>query len=143
MSKAEMAVSRFEEGFMCSQAVFSSYSEDLGLSDDDALRIAEPFGGGMGLGKTCGAVTGALMVIGLKHGRVEAEDDEAKKKAYELTQQFVKAFEARNGSIECSGLLNVDISTREGLVQARKQGLFESQCPKFVQDAAEIIEDIL
>jgi C_GCAxxG_C_C family probable redox protein len=143
MSKAELAVACFEEGFMCSQAVLSTYSEQFGLPREAALKIAETFGGDMVMGKTCGAVTGALMVIGLKHGRAEAGDDKAKEKSQQLVQDFVKAFEARNGTVECRELLKVDISTPEGLEHARDYGLFDIQCPKFVQDAAEIIEDIL
>ena len=67
MSKAEVAVDCFEEGFNCSQAVVSAFAPELGLDRETALRVAAAFGGGMGrTGETCGAVSGALMVIGMQ-----------------------------------------------------------------------------
>jgi C_GCAxxG_C_C family probable redox protein len=144
MSEAESAVSCFEEGFNCSQAVFSTYCPQFGLPRDMALKIAGAFGGGMGnMGKTCGAVTGAFMVIGLKHGTAEAGDEQAKAKVRELVREFVERFQSRNGSTECRELLGCDISTQAGLELAREKGLFTTLCPGFVRDAAEIIDQIV
>jgi C_GCAxxG_C_C family probable redox protein len=144
MSLVDQAVSRFEAGFACSQSVFSTYSYLLDLSPEVAVRVAEPFGGGIAsLGLTCGAVTGALMVIGLKHGRTEADDVEAREKTRELARQLVCEFEARNGTIVCRKLLDCDIGTPEGLASAEEQNLFETRCPRFVRDAAEIVEQLI
>lgn len=97
MNKVEQAVSSFKEGFSCSQAVFSTYSMELGLDRETALKVAAPFGVGMGrMGETCGAVTSAFMVLGLKYGRIKAEDEETKEKTYDLVREFVKRFESRN-----------------------------------------------
>jgi C_GCAxxG_C_C family probable redox protein len=95
------------------------------------------------LGETCGAVTGAFMVIGLKHGRTRAEDEETAEIAYGLVQEFADKFKARNGSIACRELLGQDISTPEGVELAREKGLFATRCPRFVRDAAEIVEQVL
>jgi C_GCAxxG_C_C family probable redox protein len=144
MSQVEQADSCFEEGFSCSQAVFSTYAPQLGLDRESALKVAGPFGGGMGgLGNTCGAVTGAFMVIGLKHGRLRVDDIETKERVYSLVKEFARRFASRNGSILCRELLGHDISTPEGRSLARDKGLFDTICPKLVQDAAEIIEQIL
>jgi C_GCAxxG_C_C family probable redox protein len=144
MSKVKQAVSCFEEGFSCSQAVLSTYAPQFGLDREAALKIAGPFGGGMGgMGHTCGAVTGAFMVIGLKYGRVQAEDIQTKEQAYSLVKEFTRRFASRNGSIMCRELLGLDISTPEGRLLAQDEGLFATLCPKLVQDAAEIIEQIL
>ena len=79
MDVVDRAGSGFEEGFNCSQAVFSAWAEELGLDRETALRVATAFGGGMGhRGDTCGAVTGAFMAIGLKHGRLRADDEETR-----------------------------------------------------------------
>jgi C_GCAxxG_C_C family probable redox protein len=143
-SKAEEAVAYFEKGFVCSQAVFVTYAESLDLKPEIALPIADAFGAGMGgMAETCGAVTGAFMVIGLKYGRVHAEDSEAKEKTRRLIKEFVKRFKTRHGSIICKTLLDVDISTDEGIEAANEEGLFESHCPKFVRDAGEILENLL
>ena len=67
MSHTDLALSRFSEGFSCSQSVLAAFAPELGLDADAALRVSAAFGGGMGrLGDTCGAVTGALMVLGLR-----------------------------------------------------------------------------
>lgn len=143
MDNANHAVSRFREGFNCSQAVVSSYAEGFGVSGETALKVAAGFGGGMHLGQICGAVTGAFMVIGLKYGATRAEDKDAKKKTYEVVGEFAEKFKARNGSFMCRELLGCDISTPEGAKIAQEKNLFASLCPKLVQDAAQILEEIL
>jgi C_GCAxxG_C_C family probable redox protein len=142
--KAEEAVACLEKGFVCSQAVFATYAESLGLKPEIALPIADAFGAGMGgMAETCGVVTGAFMVIGLKYGRVHADDSEAKEKTRRLIKELVRRFKNRHGSITCKTLLDVDISTDEGMEAANEKGLFETHCPKFVRDAAEILENLI
>ncbi len=144
MDKADRAVSSFKEGFNCSQSVLSTYSKLFGLNHETALKIAQAFGGGMArMGQTCGAVTGAFMVIGLKHGKVKAEDEEAKEKTYEIVREFVKRFKSLHGSIMCKDLLGHDLDTPEGLEQVEEKQLFETLCPEFVQNAVEILEKLL
>jgi C_GCAxxG_C_C family probable redox protein len=110
MDKVEFAVSSFKEGFNCSQSVFSTYSKLFDINHEVALRIAQGFGGGFArMGQTCGAVTGAFMVIGLKYGKVKAEDEEAKERTYEIVREFVKRFKSLNGSIVCKDLLGYDL----------------------------------
>lgn len=143
MNRVEQTVSCFEKGFSCAQAVFSTFSPQLGLDRELALKVAGGFGGGMGrMGQTCGAVTGAFMVIGLEYTSTRAEDDQAKEKAYSLVKEFAEEFTSRNGSIVCSELLGYDISIPEQRELAREKGLFTSLCPKLVRDAAEIIEQM-
>jgi len=146
MSKAEMAVSRFKEGALCSQSVFTSFSEELGLDRETASKIATPFGGGMSrMGETCGAVTGAFMAIGLKHGNMSnwKEDDPQKDKVYDLTTRFVHEFTGIHGSIKCSDLLGCNIGTPEGRQLAKDKDLFTTLCPGFVRDAAVILDKLL
>jgi C_GCAxxG_C_C family probable redox protein len=109
-----------------------------------ALKLAAGFGGGMAhKGETCGAVTGAVMLIGLKHGNTKAKDKKARRKTYELVQEFIGQFESRHGSTRCRDLLGHDLSTPEGYDAAKKKKLFRRACPKYVKDAAEIVEQIL
>ncbi len=96
------------------------------------------------MGETCGAVTGALMVIGLKYGQTISEDKAAKDQSYELAKQFAERFKDRNhGCLICRELLGADISTPEGLQKLREKQAFTTMCPKFVRDAAEIVEELL
>ena len=144
MNQVERAVSCFQEGFSCAQSVLSAYGPQLGLDRECCLKVAGAFGAGMGrMGRTCGAVSGALMVIGLKHGKTRGEDDQAKERAYGLVQEFVHEFERRNGSTVCNELLGCDIGTPEGMALAQEKGLFDTLCPKLVQDAAEILDRTL
>ena len=91
-AKVEQAVKRFSSGFNCSQAVLSSYSEQLGLDCEKAFKVATGFGGGMRTSDTCGAVTGAFMALGLKYGNVTAEVQENKTKKYEKVVEFTNRF---------------------------------------------------
>jgi C_GCAxxG_C_C family probable redox protein len=144
INKVERAVSCFKDGFSCSQALLSIYGPEYGLDREMALKVSGAFGGGMGhIGETCGAVTGAFMIIGLKYGKTRVEDEQTREKAHSLVKEFVQEFKSRNGSIICRELIDCDISTPEGLKLAEEKGLFSTRCPEFVRDAAEIIEQIL
>ncbi len=144
MSKAEKATAVFKEGFSCSQAVLSAYAQDFGLDQTTSLKISQVFGGGMArTGETCGAVTGALLVISLKYGRTKAEDIAARDKTYALAREFMRKFTSRHGSVQCKTLLGCDISSEEGLKFAHDQGLTESRCPQFIRTATEILDEIL
>ena len=144
MTKVEQAVSCFKDTFNCSQAVLSAYGQEFGLDGKVALKISCGFGAGMGcMGETCGAVTGAFMVIGLKHGRSEISDGPAKDRTYKLVREFSDKFKGRNGSIVCKELLGFDISTPEGMKEAKRKNIHEACCPKFVKDAAEIVGELL
>jgi len=144
MNKIDEAMSCFMNGFNCSQSILSTYCSKFGLDPKIALKLSTGFGSGMGgLAKICGAVTGSFMVIGLKHGRENIEDIEAKERTYDKVQDFVKQFENIYGSIICKELIGYDISTLEGKKLAQDQNLFKEKCPKFVQEAAKILEHIL
>ena len=144
MNRVDAAVACFEKGFTCSQAVLSSFGPELGLSTELSLRIGSGFGGGMArMGRTCGAVTGAIMVLGLKYGKTDPDDEETHERAYDRIGQFMRMFTMRHESTVCRELLGCDISTTAGREKARERGLFTTLCPSLVRDAAEILEDIL
>ncbi len=144
ISKAGLAVSLFREGFSCSQAVAAVYDEETGVPRDTLLRIAQPFGGGIGrMADWCGAVTGAFLVIGLKHGRIRAEDLQSRDRTYAWVREFTARFRNRHGDTACRNLLGCDISTAEGMKSAEELKLHEIRCEKFVRDAVDILEDIL
>jgi C_GCAxxG_C_C family probable redox protein len=92
---------------------------------------------------TCEAVTGAFMVIGLKYGRIFAEDKDAKQKTRDLVREFIRKFKTRNKTISCNELLACDISSDEGFQYAQEHNLIKTICPQFVADAVEILEEIL
>ena len=139
----ELARSRFSEGFSCSQSVLAAFAPELGLDADAALRVSAAFGGGMGrTGGTCGAVTGALMVLGLRYGPTVA-DKVAKELTYAQAREFITRFEARQGATTCADLLGVNIGTPEGQATAREANLFKTTCPGLVASSAEIVEQMI
>jgi C_GCAxxG_C_C family probable redox protein len=144
MTKADQAAALFKEGYSCSQAVCAAFAPTWGLDRESALKVAGGFGGGLGrMGEACGAFTGALMALGLRYASTNPEDKQAKEHVYGLARELAERFQARNdGCIKCRHLLGVDISTPDGLQAAREQGLFEKVCPKFVRDAAEILDQL-
>lgn len=144
MDTTERAAACFNDGFSCSQAVFSTFAQQFDLPVEMALKIAAPFGGGMArMGEICGAVTGAFMVIGLAHGHTTVEDQELKEETYRLVNEFVSLFKARNGSIKCRELIAYDMCTPEKLQQANESGVFDTVCPRLVKDSAEIISMLI
>ena len=54
----------FMKGIDCSQVVAGAFAEELGITQEEAYKMAAGFGGGMGIGETCGAVVGAMIVLG-------------------------------------------------------------------------------
>jgi len=129
------------EGYNCAQAVFSTYCEDFGLDKETALKLSCSLGGGMGrLGQVCGAVSGACLVIGLKHGKYLPDDMESKEKTYTLVHEFGRRFVEKNKTVNCHELLQVDL--KRGDKQLIKERTSEI-CPRVVKEAAEILESIL
>ncbi len=143
MSRVEDAVNCFCRGAACSQAIVGTYGPLVGLPREQAMKLASGFAGGMRLAQTCGAVTGAFMVLGLKHAGPNCDQRDGRSNVYAAIVEFANKFQQRNNSVVCKELLGCDISTPEGSQKATKEGLFRTICPKLVQDAAEILEDML
>jgi C_GCAxxG_C_C family probable redox protein len=139
-SKVNDAVACFEDGFNCSQSIFSTYCEEFGVDKKTAFKIACGFGAGMGrLQETCGAVTGAFMLIGLKYGMFLKGDTPAKEKTYAKVREFAELFTERNKTVNCRELLGG--SLLDGDPRAPEQ--VKIVCPKVIREAAEIIEQII
>jgi len=144
MDRLNDALSNFASGFNCSQSVLTAFSNELGLDTQSALRVSCGFGGGMGrTAQTCGAVTGAFMVIGLKLGQTQKDDKAAKEKTYTLVREFVDLFTKKHGSILCRELLSHNIDTPEGYQKATEENLFKTLCPQFVESAVNILDRII
>jgi C_GCAxxG_C_C family probable redox protein len=107
-----------------------------------AMQISAGFAGGMRLEYTCGAVTGAFMVLGLRHSGEYCEAATGRADVYARVLDFTKRFRERNGSIVCRELLGSDISTPEGRQQAHERNLFKTTCVKMVEEAAGMLEEM-
>lgn len=143
MNHTELSKQYFSQKFNCAQAVFAAFASELGLNEEQALKIGGCFGSGMRKGEVCGACTGALMALGLKYGQSEVEDLESKIKTNDVAQKFLDLFQKENGSYICKELLGCDISTSQGVQYALDNNLFVEFCPKMVESATIIAEKLL
>ncbi|MFC1726094.1 C-GCAxxG-C-C family protein [candidate division KSB1 bacterium] len=144
MSRVETALKIFDDGFYCSQSVVSAFCEDYGLRLEPGLKLSTLFGAGIVYtGETCGAVTGALIILGLKYGKAEVDDLKENSPAFKKAGEFIEKFKSRNGTIICKVLVGYDINDSEKRQKAREREIFKEVCPKLVQDTVEILEEIL
>lgn len=141
MNHAEKAVKYFSSNFNCSQSVFTTFAIEQGIDEKFALRLGTNFGGGERKGELCGAVAGALMVLGLRCGHCDSEDTEGKSKAYRISEEFMNRFIAKNGSVVCRELLGYDLTKDEDII--REKNLFNTICPEMVRTATEILDEMI
>lgn len=129
MDKTKTALETHDKGFNCAQAVFAALCGNVGVKREEALKIAACFGGGMKCGEVCGAVTGALMAIGMKYGSTKDYDFDNKKFIGTKTNDFINEFKEKNGAILCRELLqNSDRA---------------EVCPRLIAYAAETAEKMI
>lgn len=143
MSKVDRALELFANNFNCSQAVFAAFAPEYGIDEELALKIGTSFGGGARNGELCGAVSGALMVIGLKYGHYQSDNNEQKSKAYAIAVEYTKHFKELNGSIVCRDLLGYDLSVPEEIACIKEKNLFKDVCPQMVKSAVMVLETVL
>lgn len=142
--KAKTGIQTYSKGFNCAQSVLTTYAEDLDLPKDLALKMTSGLAAGIGFkGELCGAVLGAYLTIGLKYGRVVAEDDLAKETTYFKMREFDKLFIEKHGSIHCRKLLKGNVNNQEQLDEITVKGYFEKACPVFVHTACQTIDEII
>lgn len=143
MSEAENAVILFDK-FNCAQSVFAACGPCEGLSEQMCLAVAGPFGAGMGrIGEVCGAVTGALMVLGVRKGQEMATNPaQARGPLYAHVQALADAFEERNGSLLCRELTGCDLRTPEGQEQFKSRDLHHTLCKGLVSCAVELLGEM-
>jgi C_GCAxxG_C_C family probable redox protein len=133
------AKEQITNGFNCSQSIFSAFAPQFGLPEELALGLASPFGGGIARqGEVCGALVGALMVLGLSCGNVTPE---GKEDTYQIARAFADQFRKNHGSLLCRELIGHDISTPEGLQAAKEHNVFTSICPNLIWATARALTE--
>lgn len=144
MSVSEKAVMMMKNGFLCSQSVFATLSEELGLERKLALKISTGLGAGISCqGDICGAVSGAILAIGLKHGNHEGlSDADSQGKTFYLTQELIERIKAKHGCYTCKDLLGLDLKKPENVKFAKESGIFEKICNNVIKDSVQIVEEI-
>jgi len=130
-----------EQKGSCSQAIFATYGEFLSSGSLDlktCMNLASGFGGGIASnGNVCGALTGAVMALGLKYGGSMMEE-----KVFQATNTLFDNFSNRHGSVLCKELIKFDLRAAQDVKEAFEKGAFKN-CPKYVEDVAEILETLI
>lgn len=138
----EEVAEQFKTGFDCSQVVAEYFSEEMGLSLEDARKVTACFGGGSGRGGTCGAVVGAMMAIGEQYGHYDAAHMEQKDVMRQKRNDFMDLFEQAYGTSLCRELLGYDLSVPEEREKALETGTIMTLCPRIVSDAIRMTEAV-
>lgn len=143
MNHIDKAQEYYSNNFNCSQAVFTTFATEMGIDEELALKIATQFGGGARKGEMCGAVSGALMVLGLKHGHCHSENSEEKARAYQLSEEFMNRFIQKNGTVVCRELLGYDLTKNQDMEKIKELNLFKTTCPEMIKCATEIVDEMI
>jgi C_GCAxxG_C_C family probable redox protein len=142
--RAAEAVAAFNSGFSCSQAICTTYFQAFGIDRVTARKVSCGFGAGIGHSDNiCGAVSGAIMVIGLAYGMARPGDVAARERTYQAVNRFLRDFKSRNSEINCTALIGFDLSDPSQREQAKEKKVVTTRCPRYVRDAAEILDEIL
>lgn len=136
----EKALSRFDEGYACSQSVVLAFSEEFNLDERTAKLISANFGGGMGrLREKCGALTGGFMVLGLKYGNTEPKDMNTKLESYRIVRRLNKQMQAIYQTTSCAEILKKHATDQE--VTDRKH--HKIICREIVGNVSGMVYDLL
>jgi len=143
-TRTETATAMFSRGYNCAQSILYSFRDEVGLNEDLALKIATGLGGGMGRKQeVCGAVTGGILVLGLRHGRDKIADRSATEETYRRTRELMDRFAAKHGSCLCRELLSgYDLATDEGLLRFHMDDMRGTVCTRYVQTVVELLEQM-
>ena len=135
-SMKEEVIALFKEKYNCCQSIFLPYSKLFGIDRETALKMSSGFGGGIArMGEICGAINGAVMVLGLKYGSTDNKDIEQKEKLNSIIREFVKKFKTSHKNIYCRTLLTED----EGVVYK----MHSDKCASIVEEVCDLLDEYL
>lgn len=132
MNKKELAMELHDKKCNCAQAVACAFAEEVGTDPEFIFRACEGLGLGMGcMEGTCGAVSGAVLLAGLKNSDGNVDNPGTKASTYQLSKQIVSMFKERNRDTKCKVLKGIDT------------GAVLRSCPGCITDAVEIVQEVL
>lgn len=131
-TRVEETIKKHDKGYNCAQAVACTYCDLVGVDEETMFRATEALGLGMGgMAGTCGAVSGACVLAGMKRSTGNLEKPDSKAESYKLSREIVRQFLAQNQSVVCRELKGVE------------SGKVLRACPDCIRDAAAIAEKVL
>jgi len=130
-------------GYNCAQSVLKAVLEEKGIFFDEAMSLSSGFGGGIaGEGRTCGAVSGAIMAIGVLNGLHSKDVVQSKENTYKNSSILIEQLKEKFETTQCYELIGVDMKDPEAKKTARERGVFSNQCSEFVATAVRIVLDL-
>lgn len=132
MTKKEKAIELHDKRFNCCQAVACAFAKEIGMDEATLFKIGEGFGLGMGcMDGTCGALSGAIMLAGLKNSDGNLDAPATKADTYKISKEMLNSFREKCGSTICRELKGVDT------------GKLLCTCPDCITNAVEVVEEVL
>jgi C_GCAxxG_C_C family probable redox protein len=139
----KQALEYFAGPYNCTQSVLKALLEHKGIQIDQATEFASGFGAGITYsGQQCGAISGAMMAIGILEGLTNSDVRKHKSKTYKRSSELHTRFKAEFGSIVCDELTGIDMSDSQKLNEANDAGHFDEVCPKFIEASVKIVMDM-
>lgn len=131
-SRVEETIKKHDQGYNCAQAVACTYCDLVGVDEETMFKMTEALGLGMGgMNGTCGALTGACVLAGMKRSTGNLEKPNSKAESYKLSREMVGQFKEQNQAVICRELKGVDT------------GKVLRSCQDCIMDAAAIAERVL
>ncbi len=144
-TKAEIALRKFEDGYHCAQAVVYAFADDVDTDKNTLMALSTGFGAGLGRKQeVCGAVSGAVMILGAKYGRKDNEPTDKMEKTYSEVQKFIDEFTREKGTIICWELLcGCNLLTEEGQKLFKDKNLKREICNRCIELVCNILQKYL
>lgn len=141
MNRFEKAAEYHHQGFNCCQAILASYMDLTGLTEQASFDMGGGFGAGAQTGELCGAITGAVMTLGMLTPVDRQDPVGSKRRTGALAKEFQKRFRERFGELRCRPLLKSAVQASDETPVARDMGL-TNRCDILIITAMEIIEEM-
>ena len=127
--RKQKAIELFKQGYNCTQAILLAYCDLVDLDEKIAFKISTGFGGGIAkLGKTCGAINAAVMLIRLRYAGTEKTDLDSKNKVIEMTRNFIVEFSRNHKGINCAELLTEETDKRYTMHSEKCVNIIDEVC---------------
>ena len=143
-TKKELASEKFQSGYNCAQSILHTFRDEGNLDEDTALKMATGLGAGMGRKvEICGAVSGGILILGIRYGRGKSDEPSAAENAYRATWKLMDRFAEKHGTYNCYKLLGgCDLASDEGKRRFKEENLRDGVCLKCVETVAELLEEM-
>ncbi len=140
----KIAESLAEQGFLCSEAVFKALAESQNIKSKFIPKIATGFAAGVGRsGELCGAITGAILGLGLKYGRNKPDDPLFGRRPYWYSTEFIHEMQKKQWKITCKEILELDLRETEARMIYNQLDHWNTTCREIIKDSTDIAWNIL